>query len=135
MFCLSQISWGQTTLTWDEMAAVKFEGKYDADLGIELQTAVFGERLQSLEGETIIISGYMIPIDPFATRYVLSRFQNANCFFCGNAGPETIIELRILPSYARRYPTDTYATFRGILELNASNLDTFNFVLLEAEKI
>lgn len=129
------IAGAQSTVTWAELSEVKFESVYVDTLGIELQTATFSDHLRALDGNEIYISGFMIPVDAFGTRYVLSRFPNANCFFCGNAGPETIIELRLLPKFVRRYATDTQATFKGRLQLNAQNLETFNYVLLDAEKI
>jgi hypothetical protein len=125
----------RTALSWDELAQVRFQGQYDSTLGIELQTATFGDHLKSLEGKEIYISGFMIPIDPLGTRYVISRFPNANCFFCGNAGPETIMELRMKPVFVKRYATDTFATFKGTLQLNEENRESFNYVLLDAEKI
>jgi hypothetical protein len=128
-------AWAQTTLTWEELAGVEFTSEYDAEFGIDVQTAHFSEHIKAMEGKEIFVSGYMIPVDPLATRYVLSRFSNANCFFCGNAGPETIVELQLKPEYVRRYATDTYATFKGKLKLNAQNLHSFNYVLEEAEKM
>jgi hypothetical protein len=125
----------QSVLTWDELAQVRFENKYDTALAIEIQTAEFSDHLRSYEGKDVVITGYMIPIDPLGTRYVLSRFPNANCFFCGNAGPETIVDLRLLPQFVRRYDTDTYAIFRGTLQLHQKNLESFNYVLLNAEKM
>jgi hypothetical protein len=125
----------QTTVTWDELADVVFEGQYDPELAIDVQTATFGEHVLTFDGKDVFITGYMIPVDPLGTRYVLSRFPNANCFFCGNAGPETIVELRLQPKFMRRYATDTHATFKGKLQLNRQNLTTFNYVLLDAEKI
>ncbi len=125
----------QTTITWDELADVIFESQYDTEMAIEIQTAKFSDHLKTFDGQEVFITGYMIPVDPLGTRYVLSRFPNANCFFCGNAGPETIVELRLMPKFVRRYATDTYATFKGKLQLNTQNLTTFNYVLLDAEKI
>ena len=122
-------------LTWDELSQVKFSSTSNVEFGIEVLTAEFSEHLAGLEDTEVYMSGYMIPIDPLGTRYVLSRFPNANCFFCGNAGPETIIELKLRPVFVKRYATDTFATFKGTLQLNEQNLETFNYVLLNAEKI
>jgi len=65
--------------------------------------------------------------------YVLSKNNNANCFFCGGAGPETVLELEMLPGTARRYKMDEIKTFKGILQLNVSNENQLTYVLIKAE--
>jgi hypothetical protein len=41
----------------------------------------------------------------------------ANCFFCGNAGPETVVELFPGERF-RRFNTDEVVTFVGTLNIN-----------------
>lgn len=125
----------QVSVTWDELAEVKFTSQYDEEMGIAIQTAYFSGHVLSLDGKDILLTGFLIPIDPLGTRYVISRFPNANCFFCGNAGPETIAELQLVPQHQKRYATDTHATFKGRLKLNTENLTTFNYVLVDAERV
>ena len=54
----------------------------------------------------------------------------ASCFFCGAAGPETIVEV----SFEEKPPfkTDQIVTVTGILQLNANNVDHCNYILNEA---
>lgn len=126
---------GQQTITWDQLTDVKFSKKYDADLGIELLQASFGESVKALDGKEIIIRGYIIPLDPLGTQYVISRNPMASCFFCGGSGPETVAELRLAPKSIRRYATDEVLTFKGKLMLNASNSESLNYVILGAERM
>jgi hypothetical protein len=125
----------QTSINWDDLADVKFKTVYDADLGMDILEADPGAHLATLDGQEVVITGFMIPLNALGTSYVLSRFPNANCFFCGGAGPETILELKLKPTYLKRYSTDTYATFRGRLRLHERNLHSLNFVLMDAEKV
>lgn len=125
----------QQTVTWDELAEVEFASQMDEEFGLDVLTATFSPHLISLDSQVVQITGFMIPLNPMGTSYVLSRFPNANCFFCGGAGPETIVELRLKPQYVKRYATDTFATFRGRLQLNERNLTSFNYVLADAEKV
>ena len=67
--------------------------------------------------------------------YALSRNPNANCFFCGGAGPETVLNLQLSPDAIQRYKTDTYKAFKGILQLNQKNDNQFTYVLLNASPI
>lgn len=125
----------QQSITWDQLTDVKFSKKFDATLGIELLTASFGESVKALDGKEIIIKGYIIPLDPLGTQYVISRNPMASCFFCGGSGPETVAELRLHPKSIRRYATDELLSFKGILKLNESNSASLNYVILNAERL
>ena len=125
----------QQSITWDQLTDVKFSKKYDATLGIELLTASFGESVKALDGKEIIIKGYIIPLDPLGTQYVISRNPMASCFFCGGSGPETVAELRLHPKSIRQYATDELLSFKGVLKLNESNSASLNYVILNAERI
>lgn len=135
LFCAVQAASAQTTVTWDELADVTFTSRFDSTFSIDIQDAYFSDYIRNLDGREVMLSGFMIPIDPLGTRYVVSRYPNASCFFCGGAGPETVAELRLKPGHLRRYATDTFATFRGRLQIHEENLTTFNYVLLDAEKL
>ena len=125
----------QSFLDWGTLADVTFEKEYSEEFGIDLMKATFGEAITSYDGDTVTIKGYMIPIDALGTAYVLSRNPNANCFFCGGAGPETVVGLRMKPAYLKRYETDAFLTFRGRLQLNKANDNQFIYMLLDAERL
>lgn len=122
----------QTTLSWEQMAEVQVFEKFSNSWGVQYYDVQFGESLQALDGIEVMVLGYLIPMDALGETYALSKNPYSSCFFCGNAGPETVIELRIAPEYIQRYPTDTYRAFRGRLQLNRTSLEQFNFVLLDA---
>lgn len=54
----------------------------------------------------------------------------ASCFFCGGAGPETIIE--VIFKKKPPFKTDQIVEITGILELNADDVDHCNYILKEA---
>ena len=70
-----------------------------------------------------------IPVDVDEDFYVLSRYPFANCFFCGGAGPESVIDLRFPGKSERAYQTDERLTFRGKLRLNADDVYQMNYIL------
>jgi len=135
LFVLPAGFMAQQSITWDQLTDVKFSKKYDATLGIELLAASFGESVKALDGKEIIIKGYIIPLDPLGTQYVISRNPMATCFFCGGSGPESVAELRLHPKSIRRYATDELLSFKGVLKLNESNSASLNYVILNAERI
>lgn len=63
---------------------------------------------------------------------MLSSNPFASCFFCGGAGPESVVGLS-LKKNGKRFRTDDYFTFKGKLRLNTDNPDDFNFILDQAE--
>ena len=123
----------QDFLSWEILADVSFTSDYSETWGIDVLTAQFGEIVSSLEGQEVVLSGYMIPMDAMGTSYVLSRNPNASCFFCGGAGPETIVGLQLQPEHIKRYRTDAYLTFKGVLRLHSSNERQMNYMLEAAE--
>lgn len=125
----------QQLVTWDQLTDVRFSKSYDAAMGIEMLEAQFGPSLKALEGKEIMIKGYIIPLDPLGTQYVISRNPMASCFFCGGSGPETVAELRLHPKSIRRYQTDEMLSFKGVLELHEKNNSSLNYVILSAERI
>jgi hypothetical protein len=81
------------------------------------------------------ITGFMIPLDGMGFSWVLSRNPNSSCFFCGGAGPETVIELRLKPAAMKKYKLDERRTFKGKLKLNRENMDHLTYMLMEAEPV
>lgn len=123
-------------LTWDDLTDVEFYKEYYEVKSIYEDTIVkdtfltpnFGESVKNLEGKTYFISGYVIPLDIESNFYVLSARSFRSCFFCGGAGPETIMELQFKDK-PRRYFTDEYISFRGRLKLNVKDIDHLNYIL------
>jgi len=123
----------QDHINWSYLADVKFDVKFSEELGYNLHNATFGKMVEPYDGQEVIISGYMIPLDPMGISYVLSKNPNSSCFFCGGAGPETVLELELKPSAIKRYEVDEVKAFRGILKLNKVDDKHLTYVLLEAE--
>ena len=123
----------QKVIDWQVLSDVTFHPVYVDDLGYEIDSAAFGQNITAYQGENVMIRGYMIPLDAMGTSYALSRNPNASCFFCGGAGPETVIQLNLKPTAIRRYQMDAVLTFRGRLRMNEKNADQFTYVLEGAE--
>lgn len=123
---------GQRMLDWSDLADVQFFEKYSNSLGIKYYQAQFGDDIKAMEGEEVIVMGYLIPLDALGESYALSKNPFSACFFCGAAGPETVVELQVKAEYVQRYQTDERRAFRGRLQLNESSLEQFNYILIDA---
>lgn len=121
-------------LTWAELADVDFKDVYLEELDSYYWKPVFGPQVMAAESEDVYITGYVIPVDLDEDFYVLSRYPFANCFFCGGAGPESVVDLRFKDSGHRTYQTDERLTFHGNLRLNADDVYQMNYILEGAEE-
>ena len=110
---------GQSLVSWDTFAQVTFHKQYSETFGFEVNVKPpeFAPKLLAYQGKEILVKGYVIPVDVELGMYMVSANAFANCFFCGNAGPETVVE--IFPaSKLPRFNTDQIVTFKGILQIN-----------------
>lgn len=119
---------------WKYLADVKFEDKYYAELEAWYLFPKFSKKIKALSDKRIIIKGYIIPLDVEGGIYALSAYPFSSCFFCGGAGPESVMSIKFKGSH-KKYKTDDVVTFTGKLELNDSNVEEFNYILHEAEEI
>ena len=53
------------------------------------------KKSRPLPGKEIVIKGYIIPVEGYKSHkeFILSAFPYNMCFFCGGAGPETVMEV------------------------------------------
>lgn len=121
-------------ITWKTLQDVTFKEKYFKEAEAWFLFPTFGRSLKELEGKLIEIKGYVIPIDAESGLYALSAFPFSACYFCGGAGPESVMSLKLKKGH-RRYKTDDVVTFRGIFKLNDTDINDFNYILRNAEEV
>jgi hypothetical protein len=122
-------------ITWDMLKDVTFKKKWYPQESIFMLYPTFGAPLKKLENKEVMIKGYVIPVDVATNMYVLSAFPYSQCFFCGGAGPESVMSLKPKKSEVRKYKTDEMHTFTGKLKLNADDIYEMNYILEEADMI
>ncbi len=116
-------------LTWQRLSDVEFRDVFLEELQAYYWKPTFGPDVLSAEGSDFYITGYVIPVDTDEDFYVLSRYPFANCFFCGGAGPETVVDLQFPNKAPREYVTDERLTFAGTLQLNADDIYQMNYII------
>ena len=121
-------------LTWEDLTDVDFKDVYVEELDAYYWKPIFGPSVKNLEGKKFYITGYVIPVDIDEDFYVLSRYPLANCFFCGGAGPETVVDLQFSGHSPREYATDERLTFAGELKLNADDVYQMNYIIVGAHE-
>lgn len=119
----------QTEINWGQLAAVKTKTGKQGD------TYIYSDVVLALEEKEIVISGYYIPLSNENISLVLSAKPYNSCYFCGNAGPESVIEVWLKPNFFRTFQVDEKLTFRGLLSLNHDNTELLPYRLQMAEEI
>lgn len=104
---------------WPTLAKVSF--KMVTDQYGEMSVPEFSSDVQKLDGETIALTGYIVPLEGLEgnfrpTHFLLSSLPLSACFFCGTGGPESVVEVQLEDPV--KYTTDPI-TIEGTLKLNA----------------
>lgn len=107
------------SLNWKLLGMIKFIKKADKEYG-EVMYPQVSPLLKQKATKKIAISGFIIPIDN--TTYALSKNVFASCFFCGQAGPETIMGIKF-KGETPKLKTDQYVTLVGTFRINENDVE------------
>lgn len=95
--CLAYISATliQTKDIWLTLSLVTFESSYDPEFMMEVKKPKVSASVEKLDGTEIEVEGYIIPLTGQVTQshFMLSKFPQSTCFFCGKAGPESAMQV------------------------------------------
>ena len=120
---------GLPSTTWPILYKVDFETVED-EFG-EYEKPVFSKDVKEIEGKEVYIEGYIIPFDGMTSnKFVLSALPVNACFFCGNGGPESVIQ--VYAKSAIRY-TEKPVELKGKIKLNPDNPDELIYSLVDAQ--
>jgi len=124
-----------TELNWNILGDIKYVSKKDPRYG-EISFPVVNLKLKVLQGKKITMTGFIVPIDN--KTYALSKNVFASCFFCGQAGPETIMGI-VFKGETPKLKTDQYVTLEGTFRYNENDVDDWiyhieNAVIIKGAK-
>ena len=108
------------TLTWKVLADIDYKKKPSKDYPEGVMFPVINGTLKARQGKPIVMSGFVIPIDEKS--YALSKNVFASCFFCGKAGPESIVGIK-LKNNGQKFKTDQYVTLQGTFRYNDTDVE------------
>lgn len=113
------------TLTWKLLGEIKYEKRKHPKYG-EVQFPVVNDKVKAKGKKRVLISGFIVPID--SKSYAISKNVFAACFFCGKAGPESIVGLKFRGA-TPKLKTDQYVTVEGVFRYNETDADdwVYNF--------
>ncbi len=131
IFTFSVSVFAQTKITWKTLEGIGYNEKYVARLDETFKFPVFTSALKALDGKQVEVQGYLIPFDQTGAEVALSANPYAACFFCGKAGPASIMILK-LKAPNKKIKTDMYKSVRGTLKLNYNDPEEFYYIIENA---
>lgn len=127
---------------WETLLNLKIKVRFDQEADDVLFEPKFSEKIRAYEGEIIELEGFIIPHDVAGdalsnagddgTKFMFSAFPLASCFFCGEAGVESVME--VSPKKPVSY-TEDKVILRGRLELNGEDLMRLPYLLKDVELV
>lgn len=121
-------------ITWKMLADVTFFEEFNKEYDFNVMVPKYGKTVKDLEGKLVEITGYAIPLEEVGMDQdilVLSANTYASCFFCGKAGPESIMDIKPKKKI-KGIKVDKKLRFRGRLVLNERDLTKLYYILKDA---
>jgi hypothetical protein len=115
---------------WRVLAEVSFKPITDKN-GLGVEKPFFSDHLKSFHGKKVKLKGYIVPLNEVdgAATLMLSSLPFNTCYFCGGAGPETVLEIETTQPI--KFSTKAII-IEGILMLNDSDPDHHIYILKSA---
>jgi hypothetical protein len=131
IFLFAFVAHGQQNSFWQTLAEVGFEQRKDPR-GYSYEAPLFSQNLRRWNGKKIKLKGYVIPVgevgDP--QKFMLSSLPFNVCYFCGAAGPETVVQVEAdRPVEFTTKPV----VMEGIIFLNDNDPDQHIYILRAAK--
>ena len=119
---------------WKTLGKVTYKKEYDEMLGFKVDVPIFSEEVKKLEGKEVTIKGYIIPVEGYKSHkeFIFSAYPYSMCFFCGGAGPETVMEVKAKNPVP--FSADVI-TIRGTLQLNSKDINKLMYALSNVELV
>ena len=138
LFLIQTEVFSQQKNVWKTLGLIKFEMQFSENDGMSGggQKSRFLPVIEKLDGEEIEVKGYIIPLTgkKAQSHFMFSAYPFANCFFCGNAGPETVMEVYTMDDKKIEYSDDA-VLLKGKFKFLGVKHNDIMFELYEAELV
>ena len=128
----SNSAYSQKSVVWKDIMDIYAKEVRFSEKNPTLAIKGQGMSLKDIEGKKISITGYFLDLDPDGEWFMVSKNPFATCFFCGGAGPETVIELLKYKNVKKKFKTDDIVTVTGTIKMIAESEEDVGFVLQNA---
>ena len=116
---------------WKTLSKITYKKEFDEFLGFKIDVPVFADAVKALNNKEIEVKGYIIPVEGYQshTEFIFSAFPYNMCFFCGGAGPETVMEVEAIEGVEY---TSEQVILKGKLQLNDADINRLMYLLVDA---
>lgn len=123
---------------WRTLLKLTFDVKFDERVDDIVFAPIFTPEIRKYAGKEIEIQGYILPHDITkmgggkandGSMFIFSAYPAATCFYCGGAGPESVIE--VYPAAGIPF-SKQMVTLKGKLELNETDYLQLAYKLKQA---
>jgi len=120
--------------TWKTLSKVVYKLKKIDDYDLDMP--VFHPDVKALAGKEIKLKGYILALEGIKDQehFMFSLFPFDICYFCGGAGPETVVEAFTKNEKKIKY-TSKPVMIKGVLELNNDNINMHMYILRDVTLI
>ncbi len=122
---------GQSTNAWELFEKASFKDEYIEEYFSYATLLQYDDYTKSLDGKMLTLAGHYIPVMDEEI-IILSKYPYANCFFCGGAGLESVVEIRLRDKTDRVFELDEKLKFKGKLKINTTEWEFVSFILDDA---
>lgn len=119
---------------WKTLSKITYKKQYDEMLGFKVDVPVFSDAVKNLDGKEVTIKGYIIPVEGYKSHkeFIFSAYPYNMCFFCGGAGPETVMEVQALEAVPY---TAEPVTLKGKLQLNDEDINKLMYAIVDVRLV
>ena len=97
---------------------------------MEIKKPKVSSAVQKLDGTQIEVEGYIIPLTGQVTQshFMLSKFPQSTCFFCGKAGPESAMQV-FMKDNVKVKISERKVKVKGTLIVNPKDITSLLYTL------
>jgi hypothetical protein len=122
-----------TKITWETLQDITFEKRWYEEEATYMLCPLFGTKITKLNGQEVIIKGYIFPLDPSSNLFVLSNEPfRENFLTAGGKDSQYFLGLKFKQTN-RKFKANQKLSFKGILRLNDDNIYELNYILENVE--
>lgn len=118
---------------WQTLALMRFERhKGNGDTGKSRVIPI----IEALDGKEVTVKGYVIPLSgkTAQSHFMFSAFPYSSCYFCGGAGPESIMEAFSKDNKEIEF-SEKPITVKGIFKFTSRDPNDIMFTLEQVELV
>ncbi len=119
---------------WTTLGLVTFRTTYNPEYMMETKIPKISGAVEKIDGTIIEVEGYIIPLtgQTSQSHFMLSKFPQSTCFFCGKAGPETAMQV-FMKNNQKVKITERKVKVKGTLLVNPKDASSLLYTLENAE--